>query len=86
MYKYKIDINILHLKVIAHRVIYISMDHNLRMKRVIIDIVCRWGCPVNTFPDVSFTMEVYGENAFWAAWGFFTVAPQVATGKNWKQV
>jgi len=47
------------------------MDQKFIIERVIIDLVCSWRCPVNSFTDVSFIMVVYGENAFWAAGGFF---------------
>ncbi len=40
---------------------------------------------VNSFTDVSFTVVVYGEIAFWAVGGFFVAIPQVATLKNWRQ-
>ena len=49
-----------------------SMDQKFIKQRVIIDFVYSWWCPVRSFTDVSFTMVVYGENAFLAAsshWG-----------------
>ena len=46
------------------------MDQKFIIERVIIDLVCSLRCPVNSLSDISFTMVVYGENAFWAAGGF----------------
>ncbi len=40
------------------------------MQRVIADHVYSWRCPVSSFTDVSFTVVVYGENAFWATGDF----------------
>ncbi len=37
------------------------------------------------FTDVSFTVVVDGENAFWTPGGLFVATLQVATGKHWKQ-
>lgn len=40
---------------------------------------------VNSFPDVSFVMVVYGVNTFRAAGEFLAGILQLATGgKNWK--
>ena len=61
------------------------MNQKLIIERVIIDLVCSWRFPVNSFTDIFFTMVVYGENAFWATGGFFAAILQVATGKNWLQ-
>lgn len=40
-------------------------------------------CPVSRSKGISFTIVVYGENAFWAIGFFFPAAmPRVATGKR----
>lgn len=46
------------------------MDQKFITVTVIIDLVCNLRCPVNCFTDVSFTIVVYVENAFWATVGF----------------
>ena len=62
-----------------------SMDQKFITERVITDVVCSSRRHGNSFTDVSFITAVYGENAFWAARGFFAAIPRVATGKNWLQ-
>ena len=50
------------------------MDQRFIIQRIIIDLIYSSRCPVNSFTDVSFTMVVYGENAFWAAGEFFSAS------------
>ena len=52
-----------------------SMGQQFRTERVIIDVICSSGCPVNSFTDVSFTVVVYGKSAFSDAGEFFATVP-----------
>lgn len=51
------------------------LDQNNIIERVIIDVVCSWRRPVNSFTDVSFITVVYGPQG-----DFFAAIPRVATG------
>lgn len=42
-----------------------SMDQKFMKCKVILDPVFRLKCLVNSFTDISFTVVVYEENAFW---------------------
>lgn len=46
------------------------MDQNLKIQRVISDLVCSSRCPLNGFIDIFFITVLHGEKAFWVAQEF----------------
>lgn len=62
----------IHCKGVAHLA---HTPKKVIIERVIIDPYCSSRYSVNTITDVSFTLVIYGENAFGAVGDFFAAIP-----------